>query len=182
MKSQKGVTLTSLVIYIIVVLVVVGILSAITLNFQNGVKEMNKQGTSNSEIDKFNLYFLKEAKKQGNEVGSVNDVEILFTSGNKYTYKDDKAIYLNDNIKIAEDIEKCIFTSSLVNGKTVITVTIKARNTEEKSVEYVLSNKAGYSSYEDEESYTSKEDNNTANTVSDLNSDSNNSNEIINNI
>lgn len=139
-KSQKGVTLTSLAIYIMLVLIIVGILATITASFQSNIKEINKEGTKNTEIDKFNVFFLKEVKKYGNEVDVISNNEILFTTGNKYTFKDDNIIYLNDNIKIAEDIEKCVFSSSLVNGKTVITITIKAKDAEEKTIEYVLSN------------------------------------------
>ena len=154
MKSQKGVTLTSLVIYIMLVLIIVGILATITLCFQNGIKEINNEGTNNSEVDKFNVYFLKEVKKQGNEVQEVSDTEILFKEGNKYTFKKDNAIYLNDNIKIAENIQKCSFESNLENGKVIITVKIKAQNAEERTIEYILNNQDDHSSYEDENDYT----------------------------
>lgn len=116
------------------------------------MKEINKEGTKNSEIDSFNMYFLKEVKKQGNKINTITENEISFTIGNKFNFKDN-AIYLNDNIKVAQNIEKCIFSSDVVNGKTVITVTIKAQNAEEKRIEYVLSNEDYKSSYEDESSY-----------------------------
>ncbi len=175
MKSQKGVTLTSLVIYILLVLIIVGILATITANFQSNIKEMNKEGTKNTEIDKFNVYFLKEVKKQGNAIDTISDNEILFTSGNKYIFKDDGAIYLNDNIRIAENIDKCIFTKNIDNGKTVIIVTIKAIDEEEKTIEYVLSNDVYYSSYEDENSYVTEKNNSiqTQSVVDNYESDSN---------
>ena len=141
MKSQKGVTLTSLVVYITITLIVVGILAVVTANFQSNVREIYADGTNNGEIDKFNLYFLQEVKKEGNEVNTISQNEVLFTTGNKYTFNSvDKAIYLNDNIKIAEKIEKCEFASTLINEKTVITVTIKAVIGEEKTIEYVIGN------------------------------------------
>ncbi len=153
MKSQKGITLTSLVIYIVLLFVIVGMLATVTASFRSNIKEINKEGTKNTEIDKFNIYFLKEVKKQGNEIDKISDNEILFTMGNKYTFKDDNSIYLNDNIKIAENIEKCSFSNNLVNGKTVVVVTIKAKNSEEKEIEYVLNNESYSSPYEDENSY-----------------------------
>lgn len=155
MKSEKGITLTSLVIYIMLVLIIVGILATITASFQNGIKEINNEGTNNSEVDKFNVYFLKEVKKQGNEIESISGTEILFKEGNKYTFKKDNSIYLNDNIKIAENIEKCSFESNLENGKVVITVKIKAKYAEEREIEYVLSNQNDHSTYEDENDYIS---------------------------
>ena len=168
MKSQKGVTLTSLVIYIAIVLIVVGILAVISANFQNNIKEMHREGTNNSEIDKFNVSFLKEVKKQGNEITSISNNEILFTTGNKYTFKNDNSIYLNDNIKIAENIEKCAFSNSLENDKNVIIITIKAINGEEKTMEYVLSNKSYSQSYENEDAYVytvNETDSNTLNNI-----------------
>ena len=153
MNSQKGITLTSLVIYITIVLIVLGILTVITANFESNVKEIYAEGTNNTEIDKFNIYFLKEVKKQGNEISTISESEISFTTGNKYTFND-KCIYLNDNIKIAESIERCTFESNLLeNGKTVIKVIIKAINAEEKTMEYVLSNQAYSTTYENEENY-----------------------------
>lgn len=153
MKSQKGITLTSLVIYIMLVLLIVGMLAVITANYQGGIKEIKNEGTNNSEIDKFNVYFLKEVKKQENKVEKISENEIVFKGGNKYTFKKNNAIYLNDNIKIADDIESCRFSSELVNGKTVVTVTIKAQYSEERTIEYVLNNQNNNSQYEDENDY-----------------------------
>lgn len=155
MKSQKGITLTALVIYITVVLIVMGILAVISATFQGNIRELYVEGTNNAEIDKFNVYFLKEVKKQGNEISTISNNEILFTTGNKFTFKiGERSIYLN-NIKIAENIEKCMFSKSIVNEKTVITITIKAENGEQKISEYVLSNNS-YTithEYEKEEDY-----------------------------
>lgn len=153
MKSQKGITLTSLAIYIVLVLIVLGILATITTSFQNGIKSINQEGTKDVEIDKFNVYFLKEVKKYGNDIYSINSSEIKFTSNNKYTYKEG-SIYLNDSIKIANDIDKCIFSENLVDGKRIITIDIKAKESEEKTIEYVLNDEKNNYVYEDEGSYT----------------------------
>ena len=157
MKTQKGVTLTSLAIYITMVLIIIGTLAVISGTLQSNIKEIYTEGTNNAEIDKFNIYFLKEVKKQGNEISEISDNEILFSLGNKYTYNsNEKCIYLNDSIKIAEDIEKCSFSynsNKTENEKTIITVTIKSINGEEKDINYVL-NSDNYSQvYENEEDY-----------------------------
>lgn len=172
MKTERGITLTSLLVYIMGVLIVTGILAVIMTSFEGNIKKINDEGKNNVEVDKFNIYFLKEVKKQGNDVDTISDKEILFTSGNKYIFKqDDNSIYLNNDIKIAENIEKCKFKDEIVNGKTVITVTIKAKNEEERVIEYVLSNEAYYSPYEDENSYVYEENNNIS-TTSNINSTS----------
>ncbi|MBQ2917353.1 MAG: hypothetical protein IJE59_04215 [Clostridia bacterium] len=152
MRSQKGITLTSLGIYIMIILIVLGILATITTSFQMGIKDVNEKGTENLEIDKFNIYFLKEVKKTGNSISKITSSEIVFATNNKYSFKETD-IYLNDTIKIAEDINKCEFSESLVDGKTVITVTIKVANGVEKTIEYILNDSANSNVYEDEEMY-----------------------------
>ena len=156
MKSQKGVTLTSLAIYIVVVLIVLGILAVISGTFQGNIKEIYTEGTNNAEIDKLNVYLLREVKRQGNEISTISNNEVVFTTGNKYKFSsENQCVFLNNNIKIAENIEKCVFSTSTVNGKTVITLTIKAVNSEEKTIEYVLNSNTYNPSYEDESDYTS---------------------------
>lgn len=152
MNSQNGVTLTSLAIYIILVLIVLGILATITINFQMGIKGVNEEGTENLEIDKFNMYFLKEVKKTGNSISNITSSEIVFATNNKYSFKETD-IYLNDTIKIAEDINKCEFSQSLVDGKTIITVTIKVANGVEKTIDYTLNDNSYDIVYEDEDDY-----------------------------
>lgn len=156
MKSEKGVTLMSLVTYIVLMMIVLVILATVRANFQSNLKEVNQQGAQASEISKFNMYFLQEVKKQGNDIESISDNEILFTMGNKYTFKNN-AIYLNDNINIAEksEDEEWTFSYNLVNGKKIITVTIikqDEKNSEQK-IEYVLNDKNLVQKYEDEETY-----------------------------
>lgn len=158
MKSQKGVTLTSLAIYIVVVLIVLGILAVISGTFQGNIKEIYTEGTNNAEIDKLNVYLLREVKRQGNEISTISNNEVVFTTVNKYTFSSaNQCVFLNNNIKIAENIEKCVFAKSTVNGKTVITLTIKAVNSEEKTMEYVLNSNTYNPSYEDESDYTNNE-------------------------
>lgn len=157
MKSQKGITLTSLIIYVIVVIIVTGILAVITTTYRKNISEMNKKGTSGSEIDKFNMYFLREVKTQGNEVSSISESknEIEFTLGNKYTFKDN-CIYLNDDIVISVNIEKCEFSNSLVNGKKIIKVTIKGAGEDERVIEYTLGDETQNVYYESESDYIDK--------------------------
>ena len=152
MKSQKGITLTSVTIYIVLVLIVVAILATVTSNFQSSVKEITKEGTEITEIDKFNMFFLQEVKKQGNGIEKISNTEILFKTGNKYTFNYN-SINLNDNIIILENIENCEFSTKLENGKIVIIVKIKIKDLEEQVKEYVLSGNEYEDTYVDEQDY-----------------------------
>lgn len=156
MKSKRGVTLMSLTVYIMLMLIVIAILATVRANFQSNIKEISKEGTEVLEINKFNMYFLQEVKKQGNEINAISEDRIEFKTGNKYIFdSDDNIIYLNENIKIAQDIETCIFSFKQENGKTIINVTIKAKNSDVQVKEYVLTNEKLIEIYEDESDYTS---------------------------
>ena len=149
MKSQKGITLTSLTIYILLVLVIVGIIATITASFRDNINDMNSEGVNHSEIDKFSVYFLREVKRQGNSVITVSDTEIVFNTGNKYTFKEN-SISLNDNIQIAENIENCAFMKRIENNKEIIQVKIKPINSEEREIEYVINSENISSTYNQE--------------------------------
>lgn len=153
MKSEKGVTLMSLTIYILLMIIVIAILATVRSNFESNLKEVTQQGDQISEISKFNIYFLQEVKKQGNDISSHSENEILFKTGNKYTFRDN-AIYLNDNINIAESIGECVFSYNLVNGKKIVTVKIKLLSGEGQTIEYVLNDENLLQKYEDETDYT----------------------------
>lgn len=152
MRRDRGITLTSLILYVALILIALGILVTLTSSFRVNIKDLNQEGTNSYEFDKFNVSFLQEVKKDGNEISSVNASEIIFTTNNKYTFKDN-CIYLNDTIKIAENIENCSFSTELIDKKTVITVNIKPKKAEEKNVEYVLNYSSDFSNIEDENSY-----------------------------
>lgn len=170
MKEQKGITLISIAIYVVILLIVVAILATVRTSFESNIKEIGKQGVGSTELSKFNMYFLQEVKKQGNGVETISEdkTKIKFTSGNLYSYEEG-AIYLQEGEslkKIVNGVASCTFTKKIENGKNIIEVKIKMNNEEEKSIEYVLNDEQSFSNYEDEDSY-----NNTVNeiTASDIN-------------
>lgn len=138
--SNKAITLTSLVIYITVMFVVLATITRIIAYFRNNMVEV-ADVTFETEFEKFNLYFLDETKKIGNSIEEISEeeIEITFSTGNKYSYKNN-TIYLNNDIKICEQVKNCTFTkSTLDNEKTQITVTLEIGKTK-KEVNYVMNN------------------------------------------
>ncbi len=97
MKNQKGITLVSLTVYIVITIFVIVMLTVIRGNYQKGLKEITNDSTVESELNQFNLYFLEDTKKEGNNVTVSNDGKtIKFSSGNIYEYdQDKKVLYLN---------------------------------------------------------------------------------------
>lgn len=139
MKNNKGITLTSLVIYIAVVFVVTAGVIRVTTHFSRNMEDA-ADTSFETEFNKLNLYLLDESKEQGNKIQEITDeVQVEFSNGNKYTYNvTEKMVYLNEGIKICENIEDCEFKQKTAeNGKSVLTLTIKIGEIT-KTVDYVM--------------------------------------------
>ena len=95
MKNNKGITLVTLVLYIVLMCVVMIILGVIVSEFYNNTNTIQEDTKEVLEFNKFNTYFLKEIKSIDNNVDNINDNYILFTSGNSFSLSDNK-IYYND--------------------------------------------------------------------------------------
>ncbi len=141
MKSQEGVTLISLTVYVIVMAIVIGILAIITTFFYQNVRDANQDIDSITEYTTFNSYFSDEINHDNLKVskcGSENGQNyIVFSNGVQYTYiPENKGIYRNQ-VKICRNIEECEFSESIENGKSIITVNFKVKN-QERTDTYTL--------------------------------------------
>jgi hypothetical protein len=138
MGKNSGLTTTSLIIYVIAMMIVIGIVATITSFFYTNVNSLNDNSDNISEITKFHMYFLGETTKKDNAILSIQDSSITFASGNTFTFQDN-CIYLN-HIRICEDVYNLKFSTSNVNSKTVINVliTIGQNNEYTKTTKYVL--------------------------------------------
>lgn len=140
MKNNRGITLTSIIVYIAIVIVVEAAVIRITTYFKNNMNDV-ADVSFETEFQKINLYLLEESKIVGNEIEEVEGTKIIFSNGNKYEYKtSEKSIYLNDVIKICENVESCAFNQKIAdNGKSVIVMTVQINETT-RTVEYVIAN------------------------------------------
>ena len=141
MKQNKGITLITLIMYIILTLVVLGILGMLSRNFRSNLNNVNVKTAQDVEHDKLNVQLLKETKTTDNliESGNSNNNNIKFKNGNTYTYNiEDNAVYLNNNIKIAENITELSF--EVIDTPTKQTLTMKTTiNNKTVVSEYVMS-------------------------------------------
>lgn len=148
MRTQTGVTLISVTIYVIVMVIVVAVITVLTSYFYKNVDITATRQDLNQQYTKFNTYFIEEVNKKGNKILDIGETQeddenaiqkyIVFSSGNQYTYiPQNKGIYINQ-VKIAENITNCTFTSQKdENGKTIVTVVIQGDNFE-KTTTYTL--------------------------------------------
>ena len=113
MKSERGVTITSVVIYVIALTITVLIIGRITTYFYKNLNSIDSDTKAHSEFMKFNSFFTEEVNIEGNSVKEVsennsNSSYIIFEkTGNQYTWKNNK-IY-KGKICICKNIENCVF-------------------------------------------------------------------------
>lgn len=138
MKLQKGITLISLILYIIVIIMIVAIGFMINNYFYTNTNTLLNKINPNNEYSKFNSLFLDEVNYPNLKVLEYGQDYIVFDNGVQYTYvADNKGIYRN-KIKVCRNVEKCTFETKIKNGNQVVAITMKIDATEQKSVEYTL--------------------------------------------
>jgi len=138
MKKNRGITLISLIVYIILAIIVISMLTVLSTHFKNNIGDLDISTVHDIEFDKLNLQLLKEVKTENNYIDEeqTTSTKLVFTNGNTYTYESD-AIYLNDNIKIAENIEVFSSEFSKENSKQKIKVTVTIDGIT-RTTEYVI--------------------------------------------
>lgn len=140
MKSNAGITMTSLIIYIIAMTIVVGIVATVTSFFYTNVGNMDSNSQNVSEITKFNMYFIEQVEKENNAIMVIaeNKKAISFTTGDTFTFQDN-AIYKN-SVRICEKVKNFQVEMAKENGKTVITVLMTVGENMEytKTTQYVM--------------------------------------------
>ena len=136
MQNEKGVTLISVTIYIIVMLIIAAVISVLTSYFYTNIDINAVSEDLNQEYTRFNSYFTEEVNKKGNTIVDIGETDtqryVLFSSGNQYTYIPEQGIYVNQ-IKIVKNMTDCTFEKGEANGKTTITVTIIGENFNRKT-------------------------------------------------
>ena len=153
MRTEKGLTLIFVTIYIIVMLIIVSVITVLTSYFYKNVNIQSINQDLNQQYTKFNSYFIKEVNKKGNKILDIqspiklgdkesDDAQnntntqnyIIFSSGNQYTYiPKNEGIYMN-KVKIAQNITGCVFTTNEEeNGKITVTVIIQGENFERET-------------------------------------------------
>lgn len=145
MKSQKGITLMSIVLYCTIMVLIIGIVSVIRTHTESNIANIESLKGYVPEINKLSMYMVTETKDAANGVKKVsgNGSLIEFKTGNTYVFADNgiyKVSTDNKKIKICEDIVNCVFEYDVQNRKEIVKVTLQV-GTEEiitKTMEYVF--------------------------------------------
>ena len=146
MKSEKGITLIILTIYIIIFSIVIILLANLSSYIYSNLKNINDRSVDVSEINKFNMYFIEDVKTNSQaEIRTLTDsntMQIVFQDGDIYSYViNEKSIYKNEQ-KIARNIEAFNAEGYIIDAKKYIKVSIEIGTDDEtnytKATDYVL--------------------------------------------
>lgn len=123
LKENKGITLTSLVIYIIVFVIIIAIMANISNYFYSNIEGIKDSPKYVTEFNKFSMFFVADVKRN-TEVVSVSENSLQFADGTKYEYRDE-SIYRN-NEQISKYVKSFSFEKKpyVINSfsKTLINV------------------------------------------------------------
>lgn len=137
MKNEKGITLISVTIYVIVMTIVIGVIAVVSGFFTKTIKSSNFDTDPMTEYLAFNSYFAEEVNYRGITILDHDTNYVVFDNGAQYTYvAENKAIYKN-KVKIARNVDECTFTTMIQEGKQKIEVKFRAENTK-KTTTYTL--------------------------------------------
>jgi hypothetical protein len=148
-KSQKGITMISLIIYIASFLAVTGVVAIITTFFYNNIKIINTDLGSSAYYNKLNLYMVNEAKKPGNQIlkyestsnriagsavsSDINYITFQDGNGEKNTFLKDGNILYYNKIVLCKNVSEFDITIDESNGNKLISIYINIDGTAYKT-------------------------------------------------
>lgn len=145
-RCEKGITLISLTVYIIVMLIVIGIVSTISTFFYGNLNIVRDSAKYSCEFDKLNSSLIADVKSNKQVKADNDNKTIIFEDGTTYKYNDaDDGIYRGQN-KIASHVKYFTVSSKtiVVNNvdKQILTINIVIGTSEKslinKQIEYTL--------------------------------------------
>lgn len=136
LKSNKGITLLDVILYMIAVVMVLGIMTSVRNIFFSRMTVMQSVAKYAQEFDNFNAYFVKDVKECYNVIikkdSSSNDIELRLLSENNaikvvYTYKDSEttgSIYRGP-IRVASNVRSLNCTKNIIYVNNVQKVLLR---------------------------------------------------------
>ena len=143
MKSEKGITLTSLVIYVIGITIIFAVIANLTIYFNKNSRTIEYTTNNSAQITRLNQYLINDTKKENAQITEANEnIITIQTNGEtiKYTYdKNSKGIYRN-KVKIANDVQSLEIKKDIIYDKTklLLNITIGMQEQIQKDLEYII--------------------------------------------
>lgn len=110
MKSERGITLTSLIIYVVVTIIAITAIASLSSFFVSNMNQVKEQEKYAPEFNKFSMFFIGDVKN--NKTAEVTQNQVTFEDGTVYQYRqNEKAVYRNST-KITEKVDSFSFSST----------------------------------------------------------------------
>lgn len=129
MKKEQGITLITLIIYVLLMTFILAGISSITASFYSNMNEFDKESESAVAYSKFNMYFLTDIKRKNAKIeswgrkyvviayekdgegvsGGDVTVEGKETTKVEYSLQND-SLYRN-KVKICDNVKDAVFTA-----------------------------------------------------------------------
>ena len=143
MKNNRGITLLSLIVYVSIMMIAIGILASLTEFIYGNLGQVDTESYSSEEFNKFNLNFIKDVKQSSDATINVSgdNIQIILSNNTNYNYISSEHSIYRDKVKIAENINEFSAEKMLNNNKNVIKVRIgtgKNNTNFGKTINYVL--------------------------------------------
>ena len=144
MRSEKGVTLTGLVTYIVIFVIILGTMATISASFYENIGLVTESPKYISEFNKFCMFFVVDIKNN-TEISSITSFSLVLGDGTTYQYSDG-IIYRNGE-QVAKYIQEFCFTSTTYTDtenefeKQIVNVTAKIGQSDEivtRDIDFVL--------------------------------------------
>ena len=144
MKSQKGITLISLTIYVIVMAIVVGVIAIVSTFFYTNMNDSTQEIDPITEYTKFNSFFSDEVNHSNLKIldcGTTDNGQNYkaFDNGVQYTYIPENQCIYRNQVKKAKGVTNCTFTRNIKNGKDIVEVVFEA-GSRKRETTYTLKN------------------------------------------
>lgn len=143
MKSEKGITLTSLVIYVIGITIIFAVVANLTIYFNKNSRTIEYTTNNSAQITRLNQYLINDTKKENAQITEANENIIIIQANGetiKYTYdKNSKGIYRN-KVKIANDVQSLEIKKDIIYDKTklLLNITIGMQEQIQRDLEYII--------------------------------------------
>ena len=121
-KKEKGITIVTLIVYIVAMTITVGVIATLSRSFYKNINEFQNSDSIELKVEKFNTFFLKQINTASTTVSSCNTNKIVFSDGTNYEYKDNSIYYITSekNVKLCDEIKDLKFEYR--NANNTITV------------------------------------------------------------
>lgn len=137
-KSQKGITLISLTIYVIVLVMVIAMISVISSYFFSHMNKATASINPLTEYTKFDTFFTEEINHENRKVLECKEDYIVFDDGVQYSFiPENRGVYRN-SVKVCKDVKSCTFQNKILNGKEAVVVNLQIGTAKAREVQYIL--------------------------------------------